>query len=453
MAEGARASASGCHVDRLPDSLLSNILARSAAFDASWVDAKRLCQMGLVSRRFQTLIWQAERVEWDLSYLEAVEAGVIAWLSDAENVRGLKLFHYYDSADQDIYKMSIGFLAGVLALAPRLTSFELNVPQIGVAIGSSALLANQLFQSLSNCSQLAELSIIVGTLNIRSPLCPRRRFEQLKKVELRCYYGDIADFAITSSDAWLSSLIANSPILESLTLEHLDGLQTPEINSASLTELSLNCAVDDSMLYKLSVNCPKLSVLSVETSLQIVINAPELKRLSIIHWFGDLGSIVRVSPWKVETLHISGGGDWKAKELQDLCGLCPNLAVLEADKPRSRGSDESSEGFCQSVDVHTIAKACKGIQELRILSSCITYHRAYVNIDGDLPKLPEFLKLKCLVVKATSFMVGFVDKCCRASFLCPCLEEIKLQCCTKDVVARLTNELAKYRPEVRVTVI
>lgn len=71
MAEGARASASGCHVERLPDSLLSDILARSAAcdHDASWVDAKRLCQMGLVSKRFQTSVLQAERVEWDLSNL------------------------------------------------------------------------------------------------------------------------------------------------------------------------------------------------------------------------------------------------------------------------------------------------------------------------------------------------------------------------------------------------
>jgi len=349
--------------------------------------------------------------------------------------------------------MSIGFLAGVLVLAPRLTTFELNVPQIGVAIEPSALLAIQLFRSLSNCSHLAELSINVGTLYISSPLSLRRPFENLKKVELRGYYGSIADFAVISSDAWLSSLIANSPILESLTLEHLAGLEAPEINSASLTELLLNCAMDDSMLYKLSVNCPKLSVLSVETSLKIVVNAPELKRLSIIHWCDDLGSIVRVSPWKVETLHISGGADWKAKEFQDLCGLCPSLAVLEVDKAWSQDSHESSEGFCHSVDIQTIAKACEGIQELRILSSCITHHQANVNIDGDLPKPPGFLKLKYLTVRATSSMESFVAKCCQASFLCPCLEEIRLQFCTKDVVSRLTTELVKYRPEVRVIVI
>jgi hypothetical protein len=345
-------------------------------------------------------------------------------------------------------------LAGVLVLAPRLTTFELNVPQIGVAIGTSALLANQLFRSLSNCSHLAELSINVGTLNISSPLSPRRPFENLKKVELRGYYGSIADFAVTSSDALLSSLISNSPILESLTLEHLAGLEAPEINSASLTELLLNCAMDDSMLYKLSANCPKLSVLTVETSLKIVVNAPELKRLSIIHWCGDLVSLVMVSPWKFETLHISGGAGWKAKEFQDLCGLCPDLAVLEADK-HSQGCYEGSEGFCQSVDVHTIATACNGIQELRILNSCIAHDRAYVNVDGDLPKHPEFPKPKCLVVKATSSMVQehFVDKCCQASFLCPCLEEIRLQFCTEGMVSKLTNELAKYRPEVRVTVI
>jgi hypothetical protein len=126
------------HMDRLPDSIVLDIIVRSAKYQPGVYEfyqgrlfgcVQPLCRKRMVSKRFKALVSQTESIAWDFQGQEEMEARAIRFMSAAERIRGLKLKNIEFGTH---YHLSIGFLAGVVALTPALTIFELSGFRLGV---------------------------------------------------------------------------------------------------------------------------------------------------------------------------------------------------------------------------------------------------------------------------------------------------------------------------------
>jgi hypothetical protein len=121
-------------------------------------------------------------------------------------------------------------LAGVLALTPALTSFELYgfdvvLPtifdcrklekKVEMAPKSAEARAQQLFELLSKCVHLENLqvafkNVTYENIQIKSPLLPGFRFSKLKSVSLG---------RVGLSDVALATFVTQNPVLETLLIK------------------------------------------------------------------------------------------------------------------------------------------------------------------------------------------------------------------------------------------
>jgi hypothetical protein len=410
-------------VDRLPDSILLDIVLRSAEGEPSFLDppefckgllwrcAKALCRIRLVSKRFKALVSQADNVVWDFRGQEEMEARAIGLLSAAENIKGLKVLNMKLAMT---YRLSMGFLAGVIMILPSLTVFELSGFQLGFSPYSTDALVHQLLESLSMCPHLTHLHLKFGNVQMKSPLSPRLRFGNLKEV----YLGNVH----VSDDA-LSSLLVQSPVLATLVME-CDSvlLRRPRILSASLLKLEMHLVgpgLEGPSFDELIIVCPKLAHLHTPTAAKMVITAPELRTLALLRYEEDEGPLIwEVVPWKVQKLSIQGTGKWELDDFTKLCDLCPDLVDLKMD---------DIYGICESIDPGVLARTCKEIRKLYIHSSLISSTSdGMANSTDELTRLLRFDKLKYLGVRIGD-RKDDVDKCIKMVSLCPNLETLKGQ--------------------------
>lgn len=418
---------------------------------------------------------QTENIAWDFQGQEEMEARAIRFMSAAERIRGLKLKNTEFGTH---HHLSIGFLAGVVALTPALTIFELSGFRLGVnaifeheatflkhatpvAPKTPDKRAHQLLELLLQYVDLTSLHLafkatIVETMEITSPLSPRLVFWKLKNLFLG---------SLELSDVAISAFIGQSPVLETLIIESdFEMLERPRISSASLLSLELQTPGNSSsQLDELIIDCPMLSHLLTLVPARMVVAAPNLRTLKLIKCEGyevddsPSCSIEVNVPWKVEELSLMGYGEWEWEQddFQKLCNLCPSLRVFELDGSSMIGRNTDFLGSLLS---------CKDIEELQIHASTITSA-----VDGASPTssalamLAWFTKLKQLEVQVWD--VAGVDACGKLAALCTNVRTFVIWIIEdrnssedsrdqiEDKVEQIKDEIERIRPDLTLLMI
>lgn len=383
----------------------------------------------------------------DFQGQEEMEARAIGFLSAAENIKGLKLLNTNLAMT---YRLSMGFLAGVIMTLPSLTVFELSGFELGFTSKSTDSLVRQLLESLSMCPHLTHLHLKFENVQMKSPLSPKLRFGNLKEVYL--------DNVHVSDDALLS-LLVQSPVLATLVIE-CDSvlLERPRILSASLLKLEMHLVgLDGPSFDELTIVCPKLAHLHTPMAAKMVITAPELRTLALLRYAEDEGPLIwEVVPWKVQKLLIQGDGKWELDDFTKLCDLCPDLVDLTMN---------DIYGICESIDPGVLARTCKEIRKLYIHSSLISSTSdSIANSTDEFTRLLRFDKLKYLKVRIGD-REDDVDRCIKMVSLCPNLETLEGQVSAmyvsdseddedpvEDRVPYLEVELKRISPTLNITI-
>jgi hypothetical protein len=466
-------------MDRLPDSIVLEIIVRSAKYQPGAYEfcqgrlfgcVQPLCRMRMVSKRFKALVSQTENIAWDFQGQEEMEARAIRFMSAAERIRGLKLKNIVFGTD---YHLSIGFLAGVVALTPALTIFELSGftldvkaifkretpflrPATHVAPKTADERAHQLLELLSQYVDLTSLHLafkvpIMETMEITSPLSSGLVFWKLKNLFLG---------SLELSDVALSAFVGQSPALETLIIESdFEMLERPKITSASLLSLELQTPGNSSsQLDELIIDCPMLSHLLTLVPARMVVAAPNLRTLNLIKCEGyevddSPSCTIEVNvPWKVEKLSMMGYGEWEWEQddFKELCNMCPNLRVFELD-------GESMVG--RNMDFLGSLVSCKAIEKLQVHASTITSAEDGASpTTSALAMLAQFTKLKHLEVQVWD--EAGVDACGKLAALCTNVRTFGIRIIEDenspeysrdqivDKVRQISDELERIRPDL-----
>jgi hypothetical protein len=265
--------------DRLPDSLLVDILTRAAgnAFEpAGWAGVGSLLGLRLVCMRFSDLVFEVQHVS--LWYKARGESEITHFLDRTEGI--LKGLHLRAAYGRRLFTvpMIVTLVARVHALTPHLEDFRLTFGSRMFEIIREESLARvqseQLLSSISRFQKLASMSLDGVRLNLTSfSLLGRIRFEQLKHLTLR----NLASYSVCGeyrnllkiSDETFEDLVEICPRLEELKIIGGTGLRNPVIMSKILQTLDLVVDIERS----LTVHAPLLSFCPFREFLQAQIHA------------------------------------------------------------------------------------------------------------------------------------------------------------------------------------
>lgn len=222
----SRSSSSECLIDILPDNILLGILVRAATDELPAPEFKQLAQLRTVSSRLNRLVPQVDSLVCRLDAARMMDARVIFFLQEANNIRTLHL--EYDFEDE-LQTVSGAFLAGALGAAKRLERFRSKFGSFcHEGPGNSDELVQQLFKALSRCRLLSDVDLATCVATVPQPLSMiERPFHNLKTLRFTC------QIIITASA--LSHFINKAaPALEELHIELVRGL-TGDVKIVSST--------------------------------------------------------------------------------------------------------------------------------------------------------------------------------------------------------------------------
>jgi hypothetical protein len=312
----SRSSSSECLIDILPDNILLGILVRAASTgELPAPEFKRLAQLRMVSSRLNRLVPQVDCLVCRLDAARMMDARVIFFLQEADNIRTLHL--EYDFEDE-LQTVSGAFLAGALGATKSLERFRLKYGSFCHAgpVYSDEL-GQQLFKALSKCRLLRVVDLATCVASVTRPLSMiERPFHNLKAFRFT------AQIILTASA--LSHFVHKAaPVLEELHIEAVRGLiGDVKIVSSTLQVLLLKPL--EEFRDKLEISTPHLHTLTLANTTETWIDAPELRNLTIDRF--PQGPIVRVQPWKVRKLHL--GGVWKEEKFLQLLELCKDAEFV-----------------------------------------------------------------------------------------------------------------------------
>jgi hypothetical protein len=249
--------------DRLPDSLVAEILALASGYrvnDKIRARANLFVTLRLVCWRFSHLVFQIQYVilDWygaSQTPESARQFGFMHFLQKSKGMlKGLVVYN-----DPRFWDLS-SFLVRNLPFTPNLENLVLRSFHLtGQEEESSAQIhTQQTFSSLSKLRKLSLLSIS-GVRYICSRILQlgNVRFEHLKK--LRLHKGGPYQVVLRLSDKDLAYLVEACPKLEILYIGSASGLQDPVIKSTSINSMHLDVHIQRT----LTVDAPLLCYIGI----------------------------------------------------------------------------------------------------------------------------------------------------------------------------------------------
>lgn len=279
---------SGCPFDKLSDELLQHILERACkwnfclpvwklpklAGDGCWVSARKLNQLSSVCQRFRQLnaAETAKHVIWAFQKAGTPMVGVAAVSQTGEHLRSLAMHYIQRDETRELAQASasIELLTAVLRQSTNLSTF--------------VLVDNRLPQSEEASQQLWKL---VGGLPLRRFWLVDSGFSCLERLRSTLRFRHLVELKVKStsiSDQFVSSLLLQAPVLETLCLKACTGLEEPAFKSSSLKDLSLHLnLVYDLRSGAVVVDAPNLRSLMGVPKLRLLrLHAPLLGRLGLL---------------------------------------------------------------------------------------------------------------------------------------------------------------------------
>lgn len=384
----------------LPNTLLNCILVCAAASNRSAessssgdpaADFKKLARLRPVSRRFNQLALQVEGVVCVLNAARTMDARLLFFLQEAEDLRTLNLF--CEREDNTLMTISGGLLAGALNSTPKLERFRLTYGDLGDDAEADEL-TQQLFRALSKCPLLETIELVRCRVPIWSPVRNLTPFLHLKGLTLT----NCVSITRAAMDHLLNQV---APALEKLTIRGLCGVANLRVESQTLIALVLDNATTNEVLTKLEINTPCLKKLSLPDSRETCIDAPELCKLNFQR--GPKGPIYGSKPWKVRDLNLSE--TWKEEPFLQVLELSRDLETLTLNNV--------------AFENDTIEKAAEiltCLRRLKRLDTSIRLLKALADQSTERVLWLSFRNLLKLVVDATSMEeVQFCIKIAEAS--------------------------------------